>query len=77
MTLSELGHKACEIMGEYEETASIDADFDGGEFSGPASASAEVAELTKLAENNGYTYDELMGEVVKIANEEGPMGQPE
>lgn len=48
------------IMNAHAEAAEADAGFDGGEFSGPAHHRAEEREITKLAEQHGYTYEEVM-----------------
>ena len=66
-TLHDVAVEALNLMGLYEEVATADRAFDGGEWSGPASARAMHEEITRLAEANGFTYREVEAEVNIIA----------
>lgn len=55
------------IITKHEEGADMDAGFDAGEFSGPAHAEAEAKEILELAEANGYTYDQVMCELMRLS----------
>ncbi len=72
MTLNEVVAKAIEIIEAHEEGAVMDAGFDAGEFSGPAHAMMMEREITKLAVDNSFTYDQVWCEVIRSANCETP-----
>ena len=69
-TLREVAIEADKIMAPHNEGAAMDAGFDGGEFSGPAHGRMEEREITELAEANGFTLDDVFGELHVMAYEE-------
>ena len=71
-TLGEVITEAEAIMYAHNEGAEMDAGFDAGEFSGPAHDDMMEKEITELASANGFTYDQVYGELMKRANEEYP-----
>lgn len=59
---------ALEIQEAHSEGADMDAGFDGGEFSGPAHSRMEEQEIKTLAEESGFTYDEVMAAIMDRIN---------
>lgn len=68
LTLAEVTDKAVEIMVSHCELAEMDAGFDGGEFSGPAHGRMGEKEITDLAEANGFTLEDVYGEISDRSN---------
>lgn len=76
-TIREVALEAIKIIGQHDEGAAMDSGFDGGEFSGPAHARQEEKEITDLAEANGFEFDQVMDEVMRISNEEYHETEPD
>ena len=70
ISLEQCAEFAQQIMDEHTIGAEADAGFDGGEFSGPAHHEMETRAITQLAERNGYTYDEVMTQIMRAAHDE-------
>ena len=65
MTLKDAAVKALEIAEKHNEGAEMDSAFDAGEFSGPAHDRQMESEIRQLAEANGFTFEEVWGEVIR------------
>lgn len=65
MTLEEVVELALEAMEAHEEGSAHDAEYDAGEYSGPAHDRMLEKEITSIAEENGFTYDQVMDEIHK------------
>jgi hypothetical protein len=61
--------KAAEVYAAWDDGAERDAAFDGGEFSGPACSRHADAEVEALAAANGFTFDEVQTELLRLSNE--------
>jgi len=70
LSLREVAMKAIRIHDAFDIAAEIDAEIDGGEFSGPANARSLKRKLEELAKENNFTYEQVEGEVLTIAYEE-------
>lgn len=76
MTITEVAEKAIEIYQAHNEAAVRDAEFDAGEFSGPAHDAQADKAVEALAKANGYTYDEVLKEIGDIYSaNDGPYGR--
>lgn len=69
MTLREVAEQAIQIHQAHDEAASADAGFDAGEFSGPAHGRMADEEIKALAEENGFTYEQVNQEIERICHE--------
>ena len=68
-TIQEVAEKALEIMEAHEIGAEMDAGFDAGEWSGPAHGRMEEQEIAELAATFGFTYDQVMDEIITQCNQ--------
>jgi hypothetical protein len=68
-TIQDVVAKAAEIYAAWDEGAERNAAFDGGEFSGPACDRHADAEVKALAMTNGFTFDEVQTELLRLSNE--------
>lgn len=69
MTLRQVAEKSLEIYAAHEEAAGYDADYDAGEFSGPAQGRAADRKTTALAVTHGFTTEQIDAEVSLICHE--------
>jgi hypothetical protein len=68
-TIREAAMRAISLLSQYAEHAEIDAAFDGGEFSGPASYRAARRKLAQLAAEAGCALSEIEDEIAALSNE--------
>ena len=69
-TITEVGQDALALIASHEEGREADAGFDAGEFSGPAHDRNLEKAMTALAVKNGFTYDQVQDEVMRLEHED-------
>lgn len=74
LTLAEVASAAEKILSDHSEAEDYDAGFDAGEFSGPAHDKMAEEEISALAERNGFTLEQVLGELNQRANVETAAG---
>ena len=74
MSIRETAEKALDIMQAHSVGADMDAGFDAGEFSGPAHSRMEQREIEELAKANGFTFDQVEDELLKLEHEGDELG---
>jgi hypothetical protein len=68
MCLRRAAYKAIEVFMYHADAAAMDAGFDAGEFSGPRHQAMADNEITVLAHQYGFSYNQVMDMVAYVTN---------
>jgi hypothetical protein len=66
LCLERAAYKAIEVLMDHADAAAMDAGFDTGEFSGPRHQAMADNEITVLAQQYGFSYDQVMDMVAYV-----------